>query len=107
MGGIKFKANGPLFNKERRSILKPAIKLTLEFGKSTIQSNTPVRTGNLRSNWAYETRSNSIYNLTPYAEFVENGTKRFQGRGMIARSTDDIEQFFIMAVEEQIAKLGG
>jgi hypothetical protein len=106
MGGIKFKANGPLFSRERRSILKPAIKSTLEYGKSVIQDNTPVLTGNLRRRWAYETRSNSIYNLAPYAEFVENGTKHFAARGMIARSVGQIEDFFIKAVEQEIAKLG-
>lgn len=107
MGGVRVKANGPLFSKSYRPLLKPAVKAALEYGKSVIQSNTPVLTGNLKKNWTYETRRNTITNLTPYADFVENGTSRFKGRGMIARSMADIEAYFIQAVEQQVKKLGG
>ena len=100
------KVKGPLFD-GRRELLNPAIKSTLEYGKTTLQTNTPVVTGNLRKNWHYLTAQKSVWNDTPYAYYVENGTRNFTGRGMIARSVSDIEEFFIKAIEEQVKKLGG
>ena len=99
---IKYK--GPLFE-GRRDFLKPAIRQTLEYGKTTLQSNTPVVTGNLRKNWHYETARAIVFNDTPYAYYVENGTRSFTGRGMIARSLADIEICFIQSIEEQLNKL--
>ena len=104
MTNAVIKVKGPLFD-GRRDLLNPAIDSTLKYGKTTLQINTPVVTGNLRKNWETETRT--IFNDTPYAYYVENGTRSFTGRGMIARSVSDIEEFFIKAIEEQVKKLGG
>lgn len=106
MTNAVIRVKGPLFD-GRRELLTPAIKSTLKYGKTTLQTNTPVVTGNLRKNWHYSTEQKSVWNDTPYAYYVENGTRHFTGRGMIARSVTDIEEFFIKAIEEQVKKLGG
>lgn len=58
------------------------------------QRNTPVRTGTLRRSWTVEKATPSSFKAVlgtavPYAPFVEFGTRRMAGRGMLQRALDD------------------
>ena len=73
----------------RRRQLDRVIKKSLGEGVNLVKSQTPVITGYLKSAWQND--SESIYNFSEYALFVEEGTRHFNGRFMMRDSLPEIE----------------
>lgn len=83
-----------------KKITDPATATTVKWGKDLIQSRTPVKTGNLRSQWM--TSENTIFNDEYYTNFVEYGTIFFEGYFMAYNSTKEIEAFYIKEIQREI-----
>ncbi|MBW4558426.1 MAG: HK97 gp10 family phage protein [Trichormus sp. ATA11-4-KO1] len=94
---------GELFtgNKVTPAITKAA-NVAKTFGLALVSARTPVDTGELKSNWKAKLEGNGIrwLNDTPYAGFVELGTRKMAPRQMLTSSLIDISLVF----EQELAK---
>ena len=91
MSGIT--KSGWIFSGASNAIAKAsdqAIAESLDFGIGLIRAETPIVSGDLRRGW-YSDR-NTIQNKMPYAAYVEDGDRYFEGRGMVRRSIGAIEK---------------
>jgi hypothetical protein len=95
MAGIGTVVYGDFFTNEgrRQRAFDRALEKTLRDGIFTVRDRTPVRTGNLRSQWMED--GDSIFNDVGYAPHVEYGTRRMEGRFMLTSSIPMIEDEFV------------
>ena len=94
---------GPLWAPQIfQGVIDAASAETVEYGKNLIKSRTPVKTGNLQSQWF--TTKTTIYNDEYYSNFVEYGTIFFDGYFMATDSTKEIEKYYLRAIGAQIGK---
>ena len=101
----RVKLEGPVFRRGAiKKALKKARKRAMVDGIKEIKSWTPVRTGDLKRAWRYE--SDTIYNDMPYASFVENGTRFFEGYYMVRDAMPAIERQFGELVNEALKQEG-
>lgn len=83
-------------------IMQRSYAPTVAYGKSLIEGRTPVKTGNLKSNWQITERT--IFNDEYYANFVEYGTIWFDGYFMATDSTKEIEKRFVQEIQKEIGR---
>jgi len=104
---MTIKYYGKLFDNTR---ISPAITRAVDATKvdamKILKGNTPVRTGKLRSGWSVTSKGFGLEysNQTPYAIYVEMGTKHFAPRAMLERSIPAISKAFKKNLGKQIAK---
>lgn len=100
---------GTLWNKPTMTAeVRAAVKETGDFARKILPTNTPVNTGRLARSWRVGTgeRTLVITNPTPYAGFVEYGTRKMAAKEPLGRSLPEIEEFFKDALVSKIeAKL--
>lgn len=72
----------------------------------TLRQNTPVDTGRLKAGWKVvkEGHGFRITNETPYAVFVNMGTRNMAPRRMLEKSLPTIEATFKKALAKEIGK---
>jgi hypothetical protein len=82
---------GVLVNKLIPQAIAEASQNTVDYAKRIVQVKTPIDTGKLRASWQtkLESRGFSVLNNTPYAKYVEFGT-----RYMLTFSVDQIKDKF-------------
>lgn len=84
--------------------LKPAMrKAALEakaYAETQLRLETPVRTGRLASNWVVHQNVNSLTlsNKTPYAGFVEYGTRFMKARPMATAVAPRVKDYYLRRV---------
>ena len=102
---------GTLWNKPTVTAeVRAAMQDTADFARTILPKNTPVDTGRLANSWRVSVgdRIMVISNPTPYAGFVEYGTRKMAARNMLGKSVPAIEAHFKSSLESRVmAKLGG
>ena len=106
-GAIRY--YGALFKASKGTIPKAAAKAvadTQKFAELTLKANTPVDTGKLRQGWQLmQTKKGlAITNFTPYALYVEMGTRRMRPRNMLKNSLPIIENYFEDRLKANLGK---
>ncbi len=106
-GAIRF--YGELFKANGKTIPKAVTKAVTEtqaFAELTLKANTPVDTGRLRAGWSVmQTKKGlGIQNFTPYAIYVEMGTRKMRPRNMLRNSLPTIEDYFKKRLTENLGK---
>ena len=106
-GAIRF--YGQLFKATGKTIPRAAEKATEEtkkFAELTLKANTPVDTGKLRAGWSVMSTKKglAITNFTPYAIYVEMGTRRMRPRNMLRNSMPIIENYFKDRLKANLGK---
>ena len=73
-----------------------AAERTRQYASNLIKQRTPVDTGTLKSNWHVDLEGYGlrIVNDTPYAPFVELGTRKMRGRHMVEGAMPLIQSEF-------------
>lgn len=76
--------------------IKKATENTLKFGLKLVKSNTPIKTGRMKSSWNATLEGYGIRwsNDAPYASFVEGGTRRMAPRAPLAKAIPAIRAEF-------------
>jgi HK97 gp10 family phage protein len=79
------------------------------YGRGLVAAYTPVATGRLKSSWDLKLEGGGvrITNGTPYASFVENGTRKMSARSMVARAMPEIQDVFIDELYKEIGEAIG
>lgn len=100
--GELFKANGSTIPKA----VQKAVSDTQKFAELTLKANTPVKTGRLRDGWSVmQTKKGlGITNQTPYAIYVEMGTKHMKARNMVSNSLPLINDYFETQLKQNLGK---
>jgi len=80
-------------------------KFKSEFGmefRERVEARTPVITGKLQGGWGFEMKATDIevYNVEPYASFVEFGTEHMAPRGMLRATLLEAEQIAEVAAQK-------
>lgn len=106
-GAIRF--YGELFKVNGKTIpraVEKAVNDTVKFAELTLKANTPVDTGLLRKSWhVMPTKKGlGITNNTPYAIYVEMGTKHMRSRDMLGRSLPAINNYFEENLRKNLGK---
>lgn len=106
-GSIRF--YGELFKVNGKTIPNAAAKAvsaTQKFAELTLKANTPVKTGKLRDGWSVmQTKKGlGITNQTPYAIYVEMGTKHMRPRNMLKNSLPVINDYFETQLKQNLGK---
>lgn len=103
-GNIEYQ--GDLFKGRITPAITEALEEAREFAALSVRSKTPVDTGNLKSNWQFNLKGNGIEfkNDTPYAIFVEMGTRSMAPRAMLRRSLPGIQETFEKALARNIGR---
>ena len=84
--------------------LRPAMRrASLEakaYAETALREVTPVRTGRLASNWVVKDNLNglTLSNQTPYAGFVEYGTRFMRARPMATRVAPAVREYYLKRV---------
>jgi HK97 gp10 family phage protein len=76
---------------EPRRIVNPEVRRVASEVARDARSMTPRRTGTLRDGWRVAQRGKfgwSVVNDTPYARFVEYGTRHMRGQAMLGRALE-------------------
>jgi hypothetical protein len=83
-----------------------AANVAKTFGLGLIKARTPVDTHKLKSAWSAKLEGNGIRfdNPTPYAGFVEHGTRKMAPRNMLGDSLSDIAEVFLSELSAEIGK---
>lgn len=86
---IRVKKYGRVFepNVIQNHVIGVANKRILEYGLTTVQSLTPVRTGTARDGW-YTDRKTTIANDVPYVPFIEYGTRYIVAKKFAQRTAE-------------------
>lgn len=101
----RVRLEGPIFRgSSSKNALRKARESTMQFGVKQIASWTPVRTSRLKKGWRYE--SDSIINEVPYANYVELGTRNFEGFFMVRDSLPAIEEYYAGQVRKYLRSEG-
>lgn len=101
---MRVRVFGPLFEVGIvPRLLGRATRETMEYGKGVIREDTPILTGRLRAGW--ESDQSTIYNEVPYCRWVEEGTRRMNGRGMVRKNLPAIRVYYLKAIARQIGSL--
>ena len=97
---------GPLFKGKVTPAIQAALEDTKAFAALTVRNRTPVDTGNLKSNWVFESTKNGLryVNNAPYAGFVELGTTKMAGRFMLSSSLPAIQDHFNQSLATEVGK---
>lgn len=101
---------GKLFtNTDITPAIAKAANVAKTFGLALVKARTPVDTSKLKGNWEARLEGNGIRftNDTPYAGFVEFGTRKMSPRAMLTRSLIDIEEVFIEELYKDIGSTLG
>lgn len=104
----KVKVEGKLFTGNVNAAVNRAVDKLRPQAINIVRSNTPVRTGLLKSNWFTEVgrSSNSVtmalHNDTRYASFVEYGTRFMKPRAMARRSMPAIRERFTQILQDEL-----
>jgi len=74
-----------------------------------IEELTPVRTGALQAGYSYDIADQMIevFNMMSYFIFVENGTRYFPGRFMVAGAMAEFESRVLEAIENDAGEIAG
>jgi hypothetical protein len=101
---IKF--YGKLWTGKISQEVREAAEYARTYGLGLIRARTPVDTGELKSKWSARIVSGGIEwsNPTPYAGFVELGTRKMAPRYMLTDSLPDIERVFRQRLRSNINK---
>lgn len=75
-----------------------------EFGMEfmdRVKAKTPVRTGTLQNSWGFTEKKTDIeiYNVAPYARYVEEGTEKMAPARMLALTMDESKQIAEVAAK--------
>jgi HK97 gp10 family phage protein len=83
-----------------------AANIAKTYGLALVKARTPVDTARLHEGWKATLEGGGIRwsNDTPYAAYVEFGTRKMAPRGMLTRSLDDIKEVFIEELGKEIGK---
>lgn len=105
---IKVDVNTDLLKGERWSeAISEAQKNVETEAVEELESYTPIDTGRLISNW--KVRGNdlaiNISNETPYAKFINSGTRYIKPRNMVKKSTPKIIDLYEKEILKQIDKI--
>lgn len=84
--------------------IKRAAEATLKFGTKLVKSNTPVKTGNMKSSWKAELEGYGIRwsNEAKYSSFVEAGTRKMAARAPLAKALPAITAEFRKQLGKEI-----
>jgi hypothetical protein len=97
------KASGPLFNKSitPKKIIQEAIKETADWTQGKLKTESPVRTGKLKSGWTVTPNRSSINvsNSVYYAPYVEKRVR------MVAKTIPQVERKLVENVKQATNKL--
>jgi hypothetical protein len=79
-------------------------KFKQEFGMEfmeRVKARTPVKTGRLQRSWGFTMKQSDIevWNVAPYAHFIENGTPYIAPRGMMKVTLLEKEEIAEIALE--------
>lgn len=86
-----------------------AANIAKAYGLGLVKARTPVDTARLHEGWKATLEGGGIRwaNDTPYAGYVEFGTRKMAPRHMLTRSLDDIKEVFVQELYQDIgATLG-
>lgn len=99
--GALFDSNTPV-----TPAIAKAANVAKTYGLALVKARTPVDTSKLKGAWAATLEGNGIRwtNPTPYAGFVEHGTRKMAGRAMLANSLTDIETVFYRELSKELGK---
>ncbi len=105
MGSVRIDYYGKLFdNSDVTPAIARAANIAKTYGLALVKARTPVDTNRLRPAWQARLEGNGIRwtNDTPYAGFVEFGTKKMAARSMLTGSLQDIEEVFASEINKEI-----
>lgn len=100
-------AYGPLFEtKTVTPAIRKAAQAALTYGITAVKAKTPVDTGLLRSQWEgrLDGRGVRFQNNTPYAVFVENGTRSMRARPMLSSTLPEVQAVFQQRLSAELGK---
>ena len=108
---MEIRYQGVLFdpNPKVNVAIARATKTVAEYSVGVIRSRTPIDTARLWKGWSMVTgaRGVEIRNPTPYASFVELGTRKMSARLMLNRSLPEIEAKFKDALASELQRTLG
>lgn len=90
--------------------ITPAIRKAAENTRAKLLADlkavTPVRSGRLSSGWSVKLAGNGleVSNQTPYATYVEMGTKRMPGRHMLGQTLPRAQRHFRVELAKQVGQ---
>lgn len=81
-----------------------AANIAKTYGLALVKARTPVDTARLHEGWQAKLEGGGIRwtNNTPYAAYVEFGTRKMAPRGMLTRSLPDIAEVFTQELYKEI-----
>lgn len=86
------------FLQNEPQVMRNVLDDTQAYSLGETRRLTPVRTGKLKGAWAGAITNGDtliVSNDTPYAGYVERGTRYFKGRKMLQRSIPMIERYLL------------
>lgn len=88
----KLIANGQV----RTDQVRQAMQRSATYGETLVRTLTPKRTGRLQAGWSVRVVGSGLLwkNPTPYAGFVEIGTRRMNGRRMLEKAERATRKYF-------------
>lgn len=94
-----------LKNGKYKKYVEEALQEARDYAETAVKARTPVRTGELKANWQVGKSKTSVTfsNQTPYAAFVEYGTRRMKPRAMMQKTLPETQEVFKQAI---LRKLG-
>jgi hypothetical protein len=96
---VKIKLNSNVLD-GLRPVMRRAALEAKAYAEEQLRAATPVRTGRLASNWVVTDNLNSLTlsNKTPYAGFVEYGTRFMRARPMATAVAPRVKDYYLRRV---------
>lgn len=95
-----------LKNGKYKKYVDEALQEARDYAETAVKARTPVRTGELKANWQIGKSKTSVTfsNQTPYAAFVEYGTRRMKPRAMMQKTLPETQEVFKQALLRKLGK---
>jgi len=96
---VEVKLNSRVLDGLRPAMRRAALEAK-SYAEEQLRAETPVRTGRLASNWVVYDNVNSLTlsNKTPYAGFVEYGTRFMRARPMATAVAPRVRDYYLRRV---------
>lgn len=97
---------GKLWSGNVTRAIQNAAWVAKAYGQALIKARTPVDTGRLKNSWqsSLDNQGITFLNNTPYASYVEYGTRKMAPRYMLTDSIPDIERVFRQELAKEMGK---
>lgn len=100
------KYTGKFWSGSPTKAIQNAAWVAKAYGQALIKARTPVDTGKLKSSWqsTLDNQGITFLNNTPYASYVEYGTRKMAPRYMLTDSIPDIQRVFQQELAKELGK---